>query len=50
MSGRDIKEKILKTALHHSISQDKEIVTMDDIDYALKSAKIKVNDVNGMHE
>ena len=50
MSGRDIKEKILKTALHHSISQDKEIVTMDDIDYALKSTKIKVNDVNGMHE
>ena len=50
MSGRDIKEKILKTALHHSISQDKEIVTMNDIDYALKSTKIKINDVNGMHE
>ena len=23
MSGRDIKEKILKTALHHAISHDK---------------------------
>lgn len=50
MSGRDIKEKILKTALHHTISQDRDIVTMKDIDYALKASKVKINEVKGMHE
>ncbi len=50
MSGRDIKEKILKTALHHAISQDKEIVDMDDIDYALKISKVKNTDIKGMFE
>lgn len=50
MSGRDIKEKILKTALHHAIANDKDIVDMKDIDYAVKSSKIKTNTVKGMFE
>ena len=50
MSGRDIKEKILKTALHHAIANEKTIIDMDDIEYALKSSKIKINDVKGMFE
>ncbi|WP_299523016.1 AAA family ATPase [uncultured Methanobrevibacter sp.] len=50
MSGRDIKEKILKTALHHAISQDKEIVDMKDVEYSLKASKIKNNEVKGMFE
>lgn len=50
LSGRDIKEKILKTALHNAISSDSEIITMTNIDYALKSSKIKNIDVKGMFE
>lgn len=50
MSGRDIKEKILKTALHHAIANDKNIIDMSDIDYALKFGKIKIDDVKGMFE
>ncbi len=50
MSGRDIKEKILKTALHHAIARDKNIVDMADIDYALNASKIKINSVKGMFE
>ena len=50
LSGRDIKEKILKTALHNAISSDSEIITMKNIDYALKSSKIKNRDVKGMFE
>ena len=50
MSGRDIKEKILKTALHHAISHEKEIVDMNDIEYALKVSKIKNSEVKGMFE
>ena len=50
MSGRDIKEKILKTALHHAIANDKTIIDMDDVEYALKSTKIKINDIKGMFE
>ena len=50
MSGRDIKEKILKTALHHAISMDKNAIDMADIEYALNASKIKINDVKGMFE
>ncbi len=50
LSGRDIKEKVLKTALHNAISDDSEIITMENIDYALKSMKIKNSDVKGMFE
>jgi AAA family ATPase len=50
LSGRDIKEKILKTALHNAIANDSDIITMENIDYALKSTKIKNSDVKGMFE
>ena len=50
MSGRDIKEKILKTALHNAIANDNTVVDMSDIDYALKSSKVKISDVKGMFE
>ena len=50
MSGRDIKEKILKTSLHNAIANDHNIITMKDIEYSLKSNKIKDRDVKGMFE
>ena len=50
LSGRDIKEKILKTSLHNAISNDSESITMKNIEYALKSFKIKNSDVKGMFE
>ncbi|WP_298522389.1 AAA family ATPase [uncultured Methanobrevibacter sp.] len=50
LSGRDIKEKILKTALHNTIANDGDIINMENIDYALKSTKIKNRDVKGMFE
>ena len=50
LSGRDIKEKILKTSLHNAISNDADIITMENIEYALNSFKIKNSDVKGMFE
>ena len=50
MSGRDIKEKLLKTSLHRGISNDSSIITMDDINFAYKLSKKKFNDVKGMHQ
>ena len=50
LSGRDLKEKILKTALHNAIANHSEIITMQNIDYVLKSVKIKHNEVKGMFE
>ena len=50
LSGRDLKEKILKTALHNTIANDGEIITMANIDYAIKTSKIKNRDVKGMFE
>lgn len=50
MSGRDIKEKILKTALHNAIVNDKETVTMDDVYFALELNKYKKEEVKGMFE
>lgn len=50
MSGRDIKEKLLKTALHHAISNDKTIVTMKDIEHALTINKNKQSKVHGMFQ
>ena len=50
LSGRDLKEKILKTALHNAISNDSDIITMKNIEYALESSKIKNIDVKGMFE
>ena len=50
LSGRDIKEKILKTALHNAIANDCETITAKNIDYAINSMKIKNSDVKGMFE
>ena len=50
LSGRDLKEKILKTALHNAIANDYEIITMENINYAIKNSKIKNTDVKGMFE
>ncbi|WP_458455589.1 AAA family ATPase [Methanobrevibacter sp.] len=50
LSGRDIKEKILKTALHNAIANDSEIISVKNIDYAINSMKIKNSDVKGMFE
>ena len=50
LSGRDLKEKILKTTLHNAISNDSDIITMTNIDYALKNSKVKNVDVKGMFE
>ena len=50
LSGRDIKEKILKTSLHNAISADSEIITMENIEYALNSFKVKNKDIKGMFE
>ena len=50
LSGRDLKEKILKTALHNAISSDSDTITMKNIEYALESSKIKNMDVKGMFE
>ena len=48
MSGRDIKDKILKNALHNAIINDHDTVTMEDIDFALKVTKVKKDEVKGM--
>ena len=50
LSGRDIKEKILKTALHNTIASDSEIISMKNIDFAINAIKIKNKDVKGMFE
>ena len=50
MSGRDIKEKLLKTAIHNAIINDKEIVDMEDINFALNLNKYKQTEVKGMFE
>lgn len=48
MSGRDIKEKLLKTALHKAISDDKDSVDKEDIDYALKNYTKEKNEPKHM--
>ncbi len=50
LSGRDLKEKILKTSLHNAISNDSDVITMKNFEYALNSFKIKNSDVKGMFE
>jgi AAA family ATPase len=50
MSGRDIKDKILKNALHNAIINDHDTVIMEDIDFALKVTKVKKDEVKGMFE
>ena len=43
MSGRDIKEKLLKSALHKALYEDKEEISMVHLDYALKNFKSTKN-------
>lgn len=50
LSGRDIKEKILKTALHNAIANDSDLITMKNINYSFESTKIKNKDIKGMFE
>lgn len=51
MSGRDLKQKILKTALHHAFSEEKDEMDMKDIEYAFKQSKVKIqNEVKDMYE
>lgn len=38
-SGRDIKHKVLKTALHKAIAESKEAIDDEDIDYAIKESR-----------
>lgn len=37
-SGRDIKQKVLKTALHKAIIESKDVITDEDIDYAINES------------
>lgn len=39
LSGRDIKEKILKTALHKAISESEDEITSKHVEYAIKETK-----------
>ena len=48
MSGRDIKEKVLKASLHNAITNDDKIITSKNIDYCLNSIKSKSQKVEGM--
>lgn len=48
MSGRDIKEKLLKTALHKAISDDRNSVNREDIDFALKNYQSEKNEPKHM--
>ena len=50
LSGRDLKEKILKTSLHNAIANDNDTLTMKNIEYALNISKIKNRDIKGMFE
>ena len=50
MSGRDIKEKILKTSLHNAIANDSDAILMENIEYSIKTSKIKNVDIKGMFE
>ena len=50
MSGRDIKEKILKTSIHNAIANDEDVLNMKHIEYSIKSCKTKNTEVKGMYE
>ncbi|OED29955.1 AAA family ATPase [Methanosphaera sp. WGK6] len=43
LSGRDIKEKVLKTALHKAISNSKDFIDDEDINYAIHETKKEVS-------
>jgi AAA family ATPase len=48
LSGRDIKERVLKTALHKAISEDDSKVTWEHMEYALKLHKKEKNEPKHM--
>ena len=48
MSGRDIKDRVLKVALHKAIYEDVDLITWDQIKYALKQLKKETNQPKGM--
>ena len=48
LSGRDIKDRILKVALHKAISEDEESVSWNHIKYALKQIKTEKSEPKGM--
>lgn len=48
MSGRDIKEKLLKNSLHKAISDDEDEVNIQHIEYALKNYQTEKNEPKGM--
>lgn len=48
LSGRDIKEKVLKTALHKAISNDDNAVNWEHMEYALKLYKKEKNEPKHM--
>jgi len=48
MSGRDLKDRILKVALHKAIYEDTDSVTWKHVQYALKQHKTKQNEPKGM--
>jgi AAA family ATPase len=44
LSGRDLKDRILKVALHKALSEDNEVITWEYIEYALKHHKKEEKD------
>lgn len=48
MSGRDIKDRVLKVALHKAIYENGELITWDQIKYALKQFKKDNDQPKGM--
>lgn len=48
MSGRDIKDRILKVALHQAIYEDRSKIVWKDIAHALKQFKEERDDPKGM--
>lgn len=48
MSGRDIKDRILKVALHKAIYEDENSVKWEHMEYALKQHKTKQNEPKDM--
>jgi AAA family ATPase len=48
MSGRDIKDRLLKVALHRAISEDQDGITWEDFQYAFKHHEREKNEPKGM--
>jgi len=47
-SGRDLKEKLLKVALHRAILRDSDVITKEDFEEALKAIPKKPSPPKGM--